>query len=169
MIKKLLAATFIIATLTTSSALAVPDYKAAELGTEKAQRNDRFYRRVDKDMREEFEKDPLKALEKKKAEILALRKEGKISQEKAQAIIDKIDALSERIKEFNKLPLDKKKAVLIQGCKTKLDALVKDGRMTQAKADGIMKDFTAKIYSWDGTGYPSFHSRSHSHMHKNVD
>jgi tRNA A37 N6-isopentenylltransferase MiaA len=108
---------------------------------------------------EEFQKDPIKALQNRKEEIQSLLKDGKISKEKAEEITTRIDAKIKRIEEFNKLTLEQKRAKLIKNCSTRLDRLVKEGKLEQAKADEILKQYTDEITNWDGTGYPGFHAR----------
>lgn len=118
---------------------------------------------------EEFQKDPIKALQNRKEEIQSLQKDGKITKEKADEITARIDAKIKQIEEFNKLTLEQKKAKLIKNCSTRLDRLVKEGKLEQAKADEILKQYTDKISNWDGTGYPGFHARMHHDKCKKDD
>lgn len=101
-------------------------------------------------------KDPIGALESKKAEVQILLKEGKITKDNADKMTKRIDAKIAEIKEFNKLTLQQKKDRLIKDCKNRLDLLVKDGKIDRKKADGILKSYTEKIRQWDGTGYPKY-------------
>lgn len=105
---------------------------------------------------EECLKDPIAALEEKKSEISDLLKEGKITQQKADEMINRIDAKIAEIKAFSKLTLQQKKDKLIKDCKNRLDVLVKAGKFDRKKADEILKNYTEKIKQWDGTGYPKF-------------
>jgi len=105
---------------------------------------------------EEFVKDPITVLENRKNEINKLLKEGKISREKADAMLKRIDAGITEIKKFNKLTLEEKRARLIKDCREYLDNLVERGEMDREKASKIYEDYAEKINKWDGTGYPKF-------------
>lgn len=102
------------------------------------------------------QKDPIKALESKKEKIQKLLKEGKITKEKADAITAKIDAKIKEIQEFNKLPLKQKKEKLISNFKASIERKVKEGKLSQDKADELIKKFNEKVQKWDGSGYPRF-------------
>lgn len=106
-----------------------------------------------------LQKDPLKALESKKERIQSLLKEGKISKEEADRINAKIDSKIKEVKEFNKLPLEKKREKLISDFKVRLERKVKDGKMTKEKMDELLKDYTEKINKWDGKGYPGIYHK----------
>lgn len=108
---------------------------------------------------EEFKKDPIKFLEEKKSRILKLMQEGKIDKDVAQKAIEKIDKKIEEIKEFQNLPLEKKREVLINKYKDRMAEMVKKGKIKQDEADKRMKEFIEKINSWDGSGYPIFHHK----------
>jgi len=100
------------------------------------------------------ERDPVKALEAKKEIIRKLVKEGKISKEKAEEIIRKLDAKIEKIKEFQSLPLEEKRKRLINDFTEKLDRMVKEGKISRQEADKMLKEITEKINKWDGSGLP---------------
>lgn len=105
----------------------------------------------------ELEKqDPIKVLENCKTKIQAMLKDGKITEEKANSKIAKIDEEIKKIKEFNALTLDQKKEKLTNDFKTFIQKQVQDGKLTQEKADEILKKFTDKLAKWDGIGYPKF-------------
>lgn len=106
--------------------------------------------------RDDFKKDPIAALEGRKNEILKHLNEGKIPKEEADAIIKKIDARIAEVKNFNTLTLDQKRDKLLKDCKSRLDLLVKDGKLDKKKADDMLKKYTDKIKQWDGVGYPKF-------------
>lgn len=104
----------------------------------------------------EFVKDPLSVLENKKSEVQRLLKEGKISKEKAEAIIRKIDKRIAEIHAFNKLTLEQKREKLKKDCKEFLDSQVEQGRLEPEKAERIYMEYSEKLEKWDGTGYPKF-------------
>nr|WP_026073990.1 hypothetical protein [Acetivibrio cellulolyticus] len=110
---------------------------------------------------DEMCKDPIKALENKREEILKLEKEGKISKEEADKKIREIDARIKDIKEFNKLPVEQKRAKLIAKFKEHIGLRVKEGKITQEKADEIVSEYTKKIQEWDGNGFPRFFYKGH--------
>lgn len=105
---------------------------------------------------DEFVKDPLKVLENRKNEIEELLNEGKISKDKAEAILKKIDAAIAEIKKFNNMSLEEKRDRLIKDCKDYLENLVEKGEMDKEKASEILEKYSDKIKKWDGTGYPRF-------------
>lgn len=102
----------------------------------------------------DFEKDPVKALECRKAKIQSMLKAGEITKEEAAEKTARIDARIARINEFNKLTLPQKKAKLIEDFKASVNNKVKDGKITQEKADTITREFNEMITNWDGNGYP---------------
>ena len=102
----------------------------------------------------DFDKDPVKALECRKAKVQSLLKEGKITKEEAAEKTARIDARIAKINEFNKLTLPQKKAKLTEEFKASVNNKVKDGRLTQEKADAITREFNEMITNWDGNGYP---------------
>lgn len=113
-------------------------------------------RKLRKECNCEFVKDPLGALESKKSEVQRLQKEGKISKEKAETIIRKIDRRIAEIHAFNKLNLEQKREKLKKDCKEFLDSQVEKGRLEPEKAKRIYQEYSEKIDKWDGTGYPGF-------------
>ena len=98
--------------------------------------------------------DPLQVLEKRKEKINKLLKEGKIPKEKAEEKLRKIDRRIEEIKEFQKLPLEKKRERVINNFRHELDKLVRDGAIKPEEAERLMNEVTEKINKWDGSGYP---------------
>ena len=70
--------------------------------------------------------DPIKALELRKERIKQQLKEGKITKEKADEIITKIDAKIEEIQEFNNMTVQQKKDSLIRRFKTSIEQKVKE-------------------------------------------
>lgn len=115
---------------------------------------------------DEFRKDPVKALEAKKAKIQTLLKEGKITKEKAEEITARIDTKIKEIESFNKLSLQQKKDKLISDCRSYVEKQVKEGKLDRAKADELIKKYTEKINKWDGSGYPKYHSERSEHRFK---
>lgn len=105
-------------------------------------------------------KDPIKSLEMKKQKIRKMQEENKITKEKADEIISKIDTRIKEIEEFNKLPLDQKKAKLLERFKKSVDKRVEKGRITPEEADKMIREYTEKIEKWDGNGYPRLHGRA---------
>jgi len=100
--------------------------------------------------------DPLDALKKKKEKIQSMLKEGKITKEEADAIIEKIDRKIKDIEDFNKLSPEKKKDKLMNDFKAFVEKGVKSGKLTREKADEMIKKFNEKLQSWDGKSYPGF-------------
>lgn len=149
-IKNLIASTAVIVLLTSSSVVAAPVIQENDVKENKTEWRNKY---------DDFEKNPITALEENKNEILQLLKEDKLTKEKADAIISRIDAKISKIKAFEKLPLAQKKEALIKDCKARLDTLVKDGKIQKDKADAILKKYTEKIQNWDGIGYPDFHDK----------
>ena len=104
-------------------------------------------------------KDPIKALEEKKEEVNDLLKQGKISEEEANELIKKIDDRIKKIEEFNRLPLEKKKEVLINKFKEHVEKKVNEGKLTREKADEIIKEHIERVNRWNGKGYPDFNHK----------
>ncbi len=102
----------------------------------------------------EQEKDPIARLKEKKAKIQELLQQGKISKEEAEARLLLIDAKIRKIEEFNKLPLNDKKERLISHFKAFMNDCVKEGKITQEKADRLILEYTKKVNEWDGSGSP---------------
>ena len=100
--------------------------------------------------------DPIKALEMRKEQVKQQLKEGKITKEKADEIITKIDARIKEIQEFNNMTLQQKRDSLIRRFKTSLEQKVREGKLSQDKANQLIKDYTDKVNNWDGNDYPYF-------------
>lgn len=99
---------------------------------------------------------PVNALEKKKQHIQSLVKEGKLTKEKADKIISRIDSRIKAVKEFDKLTLTEKKQKLKDTLRSNLEKRQRAGRLTREKMDEIISEFDKKIDAWDGKGYPGF-------------
>jgi len=167
-IGKILSTVAVITCFSTTLAFAAPEISHPSNATavqsqsdtkdEKEQKIDRIEQKGEcKKDRHDFHKDPVKDLERRKKEVKSLLKEGKISKEKADEIIKKLDDRIKKIKEFNKLPLEKKKEKLINDFKARIDKEIEEGRITKEKADELLKEFTKRIEQWDGKGYPIFY------------
>lgn len=102
---------------------------------------------------------PIENLKMKKKIIESLRKEGKISDEKAAELQKILDERIKKNEEFNKLPLQKKKEILLQNFKTRIEEKVKAGKITREQADKIIKEFSEKIKKWDGNENPKFRKK----------
>lgn len=148
---RILASVVAVACLTVTTAFAAPDMAKSEKNHEK-----NFKQKCS-----EFEKDPIKALESRKAEVQSLFNDGKITKEKADAITARIDGRIKEINEFNKLSVQEKRVKLINDFKTFIDNKVKEGKLTKEEADIKVKDFNDKVTKWDGKGYPKFHGMWH--------
>lgn len=151
-IKAMIASAVIIASLSATSAFAIPVTACAETVKYDIAESKRIRHKNCGECME----DPIARLENKKSEVLKMLDEGKITKENADAVIKKIDSRIAEIKDFNKLTLDQKREKLIEDCKSRLDLLVKDGKIDKKKADDIQKSYTDKIKQWDGVGYPKF-------------
>ena len=103
--------------------------------------------------------DPIKLLKEKKEALLKLEKEGKISKEEADKKIKKIDSRIKEIEEFNRLPVEEKRAKLIEKFKKIMDKKVKEGKISREKADELISEYTKKIQEWDGKGMPKFYHK----------
>ncbi|MCX7920874.1 MAG: hypothetical protein N3B21_02440 [Clostridia bacterium] len=164
---KILATAALITCFTATAAFAAPDVSGTSNTVTVQQQSDT----VNKEKRDfkgkgfknghdwMSQKDPVKALESKKQKIQEKLKEGKITKEQADAINARIDSKLKEIKEFNSLTLQQKRDKLKADFKAKLDKGVKEGKLTQEKADEVIKKFTEKVDKWDGTGYPMFHKK----------
>lgn len=102
------------------------------------------------------EKDPIKALEEKKAEIQEKAKEGKITKEKADELCKKIDERIKEIQEFDKLSVEQKKERIIKKFNEVLEKKINEGEIAKEEAEFMRKEFNEKIKNWDGKGYPRF-------------
>lgn len=147
-LRKFVAATTIFFALTTTVSLAKNPYiqkvENTEQKTEQREEQSQDTRKLD----------PLQVLEKRKEKINKLLKEGKIPKEKAEEKLRKIDRRIEEIKEFQKLPLEKKRERVINNFRHELDKLVRDGAIKPEEAERLMNEVTEKINKWDGSGYP---------------
>lgn len=114
----------------------------------------------------EKERDPIKVLENKKERVKKLLQEGKISKEKADELIKKLDSKIEEIKEFQSLPLEEKRKRIINNFNVELERLVKEGKMDKQEAERLLKEVTEKINRWDGSGYPKHLLKQKGHKHK---
>lgn len=106
-------------------------------------------------------KDQIKSLENRKETILKLEKEGKISKEEADKKIKKIDSKVKGIKEFNKLTVEQKREKVIAKFKEIMASQIKEGKISQEKADELISEYTKKIQEWDGKGVPRFYHKKH--------
>jgi hypothetical protein len=158
----ILAGAVVITCLSTTMAFAETntqgssDISSNQQKSDKADKGEKHCKRKD---HQEFIKDPIKALESRKEKVQKSLKDGKITKEKADEINSRIDAKIKAIKEFNSLPLDKKRDKLITNFKAFMDKRVKDGKLSQEEANTKIKEFTDKIKKWDGTGYPMLHDK----------
>lgn len=109
------------------------------------------------------ELDPVKALQARKEKVQEYLKEGKITKDKADAINAKIDSKIKAIQEFNKLTLPQKKDKLKSDIKAAVEKKVKDGKLTQDKANEVIKEYNEKVENWDGTGRPPFFKKGAGH------
>ncbi len=148
-----------ISSILVSTAFAAPDAPHQQNEPSKGiiKKNNEKQRKEHKDSKKK--EDPIKILKERKKKIESLRKEGKISDEKAKELTKKINERIKKVEEFKKLPLNKKKELLLQSFKVKLDSLLKAGEITQEQADEILKEFLEKLEKWDGSGYPGFHGK----------
>ncbi len=105
--------------------------------------------------------DPEKWLEAKKAEIQKRLSEGTITKEEADRAIARIDAMSAKIKEFNKLSPAEKKAKVIRDFTAHMERKVQEGKLTREEANKKLAEFKDRIGKWDGNGYPPFAGKPH--------
>lgn len=111
----------------------------------------------------EHEKDPIARLKEKRTKIQELLLQGKISKEEAEARLLLIDVKIRKIEEFNKLPLNDKKERLISNFKAFMSDRVKEGKITQEKANQIILEYTKRVNAWDGSGNPPRMGKCSSH------
>lgn len=144
-------------TATTTTAFAAPDplLNGSAIFTESEQ----HFKKGFEQKHEEFDKDPIKMLERRKEKIKLLLEEGKIDKKEADEITARIDLKIKEIQSFNKLSLQKKKEKLVNDCRAAVEKRVQEGKLDRSKADTIIKNYTEKINKWDGNGYPQFHSK----------
>lgn len=166
-ISKILAIAALTSCLTATTAFAQVDIGASKTESTPQNKTDTI-KKENKDFKgkkirhrndADMQKDPIKALENKKVRVKSLLKEGKITKEEADRINARIDSKIKEIKEFNKLPLEKKKEKLLSDFKVRLEQKVKDGKISKDKMDEILKQYTEKINNWDGSGYPGIHCK----------
>lgn len=158
-ISRIFLATIIAASLSTCTAFADTEIAVTGWAAQNSIYSDNSKCDDNKDCKEkckEFAKDPIKALQAKKEKVQALLKEGKITKEEADKKTAWIDSKIKEIESFNKLPLQQKKDKLISDCKAAVEKRVSEGKLDRAKADTILNEYTEKINTWDGTGYPKF-------------
>ncbi|HEX3028412.1 MAG TPA: hypothetical protein VHT34_03695 [Clostridia bacterium] len=105
--------------------------------------------------------DPEKWLEAKKAEIQKKLSEGKITKEEADRAIARIDAITAKINEFNKLSPAEKKEKVIRDFTAHMEKAVQEGRLTREEANKKLSEFKDRIGKWDGNGYPPFTGKVH--------
>lgn len=98
--------------------------------------------------------DPIQRLENIKAKVTEKYNEGKISKDKYDSIIAKINNMEQKINDFNKLTLDQKRQKLISDYTAAVNKKVQSGKITQDKANELIKNYTDKVNKWDGTGFP---------------
>ncbi|AGB19898.1 hypothetical protein [Thermoanaerobacterium thermosaccharolyticum] len=98
--------------------------------------------------------DPIQRLESIKAKVTQKYNEGKISKNKYDSIIAKINNMEQQINDFNKLTLDQKRQKLISDYTAAVNKKVQNGKITQDKANELIKNYTDKVNKWDGTGFP---------------
>ncbi|QSZ26974.1 hypothetical protein ACETAC_08885 [Aceticella autotrophica] len=114
--------------------------------------------------------DPIQRLEDLKSKITEKFKAGKISQDEENKMLTKINDAEQKIKDFNNMTLDQKKQTLIKDFTARINQRVKDGKLTQDKANSMIQNFTDKVNKWDGKGYPKeLRGLFGMKMHKNAD
>lgn len=113
--------------------------------------------------------DPIQRLEKMKSDIQQKLTSSKITKEKADKAIERIDKKIKEIQDFNKLTTPQKKDKLLNDFTAAMKDKVKNGKIDQTKADKAIADFKTKLDQWDGSGMPflkakgfkGFHGDSH--------
>ncbi|WP_434564408.1 hypothetical protein PQ690_09675 [Thermoanaerobacterium thermosaccharolyticum] len=117
--------------------------------------------------------DPIQLLENLKAKIEEKYSQGKISQNQENNIITKINSAEQKIENFNNMTLDQKKQTLIDYFTTIVNNQVKNDKITQDKANILIKNFTDNVNKWDGTGYPpvvmKYLKRYMGVLHENIN
>lgn len=109
--------------------------------------------------KEKKEKDPIKVLESLKEKTEKRLKAGEISKEETERIKARIDERIAEIREFEKLPLEEKKKILISSLEQRLEKKVRENKLSQEKADEILQKKREEIEAWDGKSYPEFVKR----------
>ncbi len=161
---KPLATAVLIVSLNTTTIFSVPaisfsdttSHQQQSYSTEKHQQHCDEKDVLNKRLKISKQQDPIKALEALKERVEKSLKDGKISQEKADEITIKINTAIEELNKFNSLTLEEKKQQLISDFRAHIDEKVKEGKLTQDKADEIIEKHTKKVNNWDGNGYSRF-------------
>jgi hypothetical protein len=99
-------------------------------------------------------KDPLTMLEARKTQITKRLNEKKITEEQAKEQLAQVDAKMKEINDFNALSLEQKKEKVVNDFKTNIQKAVDDKKISQEKADEMIKNHLAQVEEWDGTGKP---------------
>lgn len=148
-----------ISCLLVSSAFALPESRAAF--DETGRYSFRLEKKKDfkKHRKNKKHKDPIAALKEARKKVEEMKKQGKISKEKADELIKQIDEKIRKIEEFNRLPLEQRKEMLIEHYKNKIAEKVNQGKLTQEHADELIRNFTEKVKEWDGKSFIEFHSK----------
>jgi len=110
--------------------------------------------------------DPIEGLQARKECIRERLSAGKISQDRATKLLQHIDAKIAELQAFNQLTPAQKKTKLIIDFTARINAKVKEGKITRDKADQAIAQFTAKVKSWDGQGYPPFGNEGFGQGHR---
>lgn len=158
----------VIIFFTATTAFAAPDPLALNVSTVDTESGQHFKKGYEQ-KHDEFDKDPIKVLESRKAKIKSLLKEGKIDKETADEKTTRIDLKIKEIQSFNKLSLQQKKDKLINDCRTAVEKRVQEGKLDRTKADTIIKNYTEKINKWDGNGYPQLHHKHFKGKYKKIE
>lgn len=95
--------------------------------------------------------DPAKRLEQMKENLDKRVQEGKMTKEEADKIIADCEKRQKDMQDFQNLPLDQKKAKMLENEKQRLDNLVKDSKITQKEADLRLELLKERLTNWDGT------------------
>lgn len=157
--KRILAIGVVIICLFSTSAFGAVDVSKSEdnVIVEQHQKSvDKKHMKRHRQFRRDFEKDPIKVLEKKKEKVRSLEKEGKITKEKADAIIGKIDKKIKEIKDFNNLTPEQKRERLTEKFEKVIERRVEEGKLTKKEADKLIRQFKKDVKEYDGKGYPEF-------------
>lgn len=111
--------------------------------------------------------DPVQRLENLKTKLTDKYNQGKISKDKYDKAIAKINQIEQKIKDFNNMTLDQKKQTLINDYNTAINKRVQQGKLTQDKANELIKNYTDKVNKWDGNGYPPALKHLYGNFFKN--
>ena len=110
--------------------------------------------------RSKDEKDnPVKVLEGLKEKTEKRLKAGEISKEEAERLKTRIDKRIEEIKEFERLPLEEKKKLLISSLESRLEKKIEENKLSQEKAREILQKNIEEIQAWDGKSNPEILKR----------